>query len=295
VFARGHRISNVPEIPLVADNGLESISKTKQAVAALKQLGAYEDVEKATESKKLRAGKGKMRNRRYVSRRGPLIVYNNDNGISRGFRNLPGVELAHVDSLNLLQLAPGGHLGRFVLWTSNAFQRLTSNWGSYKQASLTKSNYHLPRANMHNSDLTRLINSDEVQTHLRPVIPSTRTFRRHKNPLTNLGAKVKLNPYALALRRQELLTAETQKNARSALLEAKRKGNDKEIKAAKSSLNPSAVRDAKADKKHRKAKSQNYQNLTNESLFALSTANSAHTGGFNVGAAKTAEKSETEA
>lgn len=30
---------------------------------------------KVKDSKKIRAGKGKMRNRRYVMRRGPLIVY----------------------------------------------------------------------------------------------------------------------------------------------------------------------------------------------------------------------------
>ncbi len=48
-----------------------------------------------------------MRNRRHVNRRGPLIVYNKDEGITKAFRNLPGVELACVTRLNLLQLAPG--------------------------------------------------------------------------------------------------------------------------------------------------------------------------------------------
>ncbi len=32
-------------------------------------------------SKNLRRGKGKMRNRRYVQRKGPLVVYGNDAGI----------------------------------------------------------------------------------------------------------------------------------------------------------------------------------------------------------------------
>lgn len=47
---------------------------------------------------------GKMRNRRYVLRKGPLVVYGNDNGIAKAFRNLPGVEVASVDRLNLLQV-----------------------------------------------------------------------------------------------------------------------------------------------------------------------------------------------
>jgi len=279
VLARGHRISNVAEIPLVADNALESISKTKQAVSALKALGAYEDVSKAADSKKLRPGKGKMRNRRYVSRRGPLVVFNNDSGISRAFRNLPGVEVAHVDSLNLLQLAPGGHLGRFIVWTASAFKRLVDNWGTTRAASTTKSGYRLPRPQMANSDLTRIINSDEIQSKVRAIIPSVRTFRRLKNPLTNFGVEVKLNPYALALRRSELLSQERRKAAKEALIEAKRKGT--------------APKPASSKKKHTSQR-KNYDNLVNDEQFALSTSNAAHTGGFNVAAKETKEATAEE-
>ena len=45
-----------------------------------------------------------MRNRRYVLRKGPLVVFGSDSGISRAFRNLPGVEVTSVDRLNLLQV-----------------------------------------------------------------------------------------------------------------------------------------------------------------------------------------------
>ena len=47
---------------------------------------------------------GKMRNRRYTLRKGPLVIYANNNGIAKAFRNLPGVECISVDSLNLLQV-----------------------------------------------------------------------------------------------------------------------------------------------------------------------------------------------
>ena len=57
-------------------------------------------------------------------RRGPLVIFASDNGISKAFRNLPGIEVACVDRLNLLQLAPGGHLGRFCIWTKSAFEKL---------------------------------------------------------------------------------------------------------------------------------------------------------------------------
>ena len=41
-------------------------------------------------SKRFRAGKGKMRNRRRIQRRGPLVIFNQDNGLTRAFRNIPG-------------------------------------------------------------------------------------------------------------------------------------------------------------------------------------------------------------
>lgn len=67
--------------------------------------------------------------RRYVSRKGPLVIYGNEAACARAFRNLPGVEVACVDRLNLLQLAPGGHLGRFCIWTKSAFEKLDAVFG----------------------------------------------------------------------------------------------------------------------------------------------------------------------
>merc|ERR1719409_1552310 len=134
VMARGHRIDETPEGPLVV-SGAEGVVKTSAAVGMLKKLGAYPDVEKVVASKTMRAGKGKMRNRRFTQRRGPLVVYETDNGLTRAFRNIPGVELADVTSLNLLQLAPGGHVGRFVIWTEAAFSALDSIFGTATEPS----------------------------------------------------------------------------------------------------------------------------------------------------------------
>jgi len=167
LMARGHHIDQVPEVPVVCTNAIESLTKTKAAVALLKQLNAYDDVEKCQNSKQIRAGKGKMRNRRYVMRRGPLIVYNEDHGIKQAFRNLPGVELISVDRLNLLKLSPGSHLGRFCIWSEGAFAKLDAIYGTSKKPSTEKSNFKLPRAKISNADLPRLINSDEVQTVLK--------------------------------------------------------------------------------------------------------------------------------
>jgi len=225
VLARGHRVSNVPEIPLVIDNKIiDNIDKTSKAVALLKAIGAFEDVQKVKDSVTVRAGKGKMRNRRYRQRRGPLVIYNEKGPLAKAFRNLPGVELVSVTRLNVLQLAPGGHLGRFVIWTKDAFQRLDALFGSYKKSATEKVDFRLPRPLLTNAEIGRIINSDEVQSQIRPKIVQRKVHTHKKNPLKNLGALVKLNPFAVTARRRELLAKEQREKKKAALLEAKRKG-----------------------------------------------------------------------
>merc|ERR1712063_173018 len=225
VMARGHSIDNVPEIPLVISNdSVSGLEKTKAAVSLLQAVHAYDDVERSKESKNIRAGQGKRRNRRFTARVGPLVVYDESGPLTRAFRNLPGVELCQVSRLNLLRLAPGGHLGRFIIWTEGALKQLDTVYGTQQVASSVKKGYKLPRAKMSNSDLTAIINSDEIQSVLRPK-QTTHVFRaRKKNPLNNFGFMVKLNPYAIPARRAEILRSRPG---------TKRALSDKEVEIAK--------------------------------------------------------------
>jgi len=208
VLARGHRIEQVPEIPLVVSNEtIVDIEKTSIAEKLLKTLNAFADVEKVKNSKKIRAGKGKARNRRRILRRGPLILYDQKSPLLRAFRNLPGIEICSVNRLNLLQLAPGGHLGRFIIWTRGAYERLDALYGTYTRPSREKIGYNLPRPVMANSDLQRLLKSDEILSAIRLPKYQRKYAVHRKNPLKNLGFMIKLNPYAKVLRRQELLTS----------------------------------------------------------------------------------------
>merc|ERR1712174_127707 len=92
-MAKGHVVSRVPEFPLVIDSAAEALKKTKAAVSVLKKLNAWSDIERVKNSRRFRAGRGKMRNQRRVQKRGPLVVYEKDDGITLAFRNIPGVTL----------------------------------------------------------------------------------------------------------------------------------------------------------------------------------------------------------
>jgi large subunit ribosomal protein L4e len=231
VMARGHRVDETPELPLVVSNAVESKTKTADAVALLKKLGAYADVEKVIASRTMRAGKGKMRNRRFVQRRGPLIIYAKDDGITRAFRNIPGVELANVDSLNLLQLAPGGHLGRFCVWTQGAFEKLDAIFGTHKKPSSLKTRhkvpYRLPQLQMTNSDLSRLINSDEVQSKVNAPKEGTKPAVLKRNPLKVASVMAELNPAAPDIKKAAVAKQAADLKAKGASIKKARKNSKK--------------------------------------------------------------------
>jgi len=236
LMARGHRVEQLPEVPLVIDTKIISaIDKSSKALALMKSVKAYDDVIRVKESRKIRPGKGKMRNRRYVQRRGPLVVYNEKGPLVNAFRNIPGVDMCSVNRLNLLQLAPGGHLGRFVIWTADAFAKLETIYGSWKRAS-SKAGYILPRPMMTNADLGRVINSDEIQSVLRPKKVQKRLLPR-RNPLKNMTRLARLNPHAITHRRREIVAQEKRAVAKAKLVESKRKGE----KVVPKKVDPKAV------------------------------------------------------
>jgi len=136
----------------------------------LKRFGAFEDVERVAEAKTVRPGLGKNRNHRYKLRKGPLFVYEgNTHNLTHAVRNLPGVEICNVHRLNLRQLAPGGTLGRFIIWTASAFKALDKVFGSYRKPSTEKSGYHLHRTVLGHADIAKIINSDSIQKALKPA------------------------------------------------------------------------------------------------------------------------------
>jgi len=185
VLARGHNVQQVPELPLVIDS--LNVESTQKLLSTLNTVGASGDLERVRKNRTSRAGQNKMRYSRFILRKGPLIVYGDENPLlKRTARNLPGVDTCSVHRLNLLQLAPGGHLGRFVIFTKDAFTHLNKVFGTYREKGIEKGGYQLNRSLMACADLARIINSDQVQSKLRAV--RTNSFAAsttNKNPLKN--------------------------------------------------------------------------------------------------------------
>lgn len=73
----------------------------------------------------------------------------------------------NINKMNLLKLAPGGHVGRFVIWTKSAFDQLDALYGTWRKEAQLKKGYNLPFPKMANTDLSRLLKSDEIRRVLR--------------------------------------------------------------------------------------------------------------------------------
>lgn len=125
VSARGHKFSR--ELPLVAEDALETVSKTSEVVKFLLAAGLYNDVLRAKLGRKIRAGKGKLRGRKYKGKKSLLIVAATDQGLGHAARNLPGVDFVTVEKLNAELLAPGTKAGRLTIWTESSLQKLKSS------------------------------------------------------------------------------------------------------------------------------------------------------------------------
>ncbi|MEF8880311.1 MAG: 50S ribosomal protein L4 [Candidatus Nanohaloarchaea archaeon] len=110
------------ELPLI-EEGLESVEKTSELKERLEDIGLEEELERCSE-KKVRAGRGKTRGRKYRRKKGPLVVVAEDEGLLQASNNLAGVEVSLVDQLNAEKLSMGARPGRLVVWSEKALEEL---------------------------------------------------------------------------------------------------------------------------------------------------------------------------
>ncbi len=109
--------------PFILDNDFENLDKTKQVIETLEKIGLKEELERSSK-KRIRAGKGKMRGRKYVKKKGPLIVVADECKLLKSASNIPGLDIVKVKELNAELLAPGADIGRLTLFTQKAIEQL---------------------------------------------------------------------------------------------------------------------------------------------------------------------------
>ncbi len=123
VSQRGHQFDEKVTLPIVVDDKFETITKTKDLIAAFEHIGIYDDVLRATNGKHVRPGKGKTRGRKYKTPKSILII-STKNTIEKSAGNLTGVDSITPSQMNIEHLAPGGDAGRLTVVTKSALNKI---------------------------------------------------------------------------------------------------------------------------------------------------------------------------
>ena len=136
VSNRGHRFAEeISSLPIVlgdySENGekidIESFNLsggTRKVNAIFEALGLGDDLRRARDGRKIRAGKATMRGRVHKTPKSVLLVVANKDGLAKAARNLPGVDVVAAKDLSAEHLAPGGDLGRLTVFTKAAVEAL---------------------------------------------------------------------------------------------------------------------------------------------------------------------------
>lgn len=115
VLANGQR---VPEsYPFVLEDSIEQIEKTKDFADVLEKLGFADEMERTSE-RKIRAGRGTMRNRTYRTKRGPLVVVSSiEAPVVKSGRNVRGFDVVPASLLLASDFGMSEKPGRAVIFT----------------------------------------------------------------------------------------------------------------------------------------------------------------------------------
>lgn len=118
---RGHVAPK--EYPFAITDDFEKIQKTAEAVKALTALGLEQELARSG-IRRVRAGRGKRRGRKYKTSKGPLFVVSSACALQKSARNIPGIDIVQIKDVNVELLAPGAQPGRLTLFTEKAIKEL---------------------------------------------------------------------------------------------------------------------------------------------------------------------------
>lgn len=121
VEKRGHIVDGLKDLPIIIEEKVEELKKSKDVLGLLNSLGLKDELER-TKEKKVRAGRGKTRGRKYKKKVGPLFVVSSKCDLMKSASNIAGADVYSAKDLNAEVLAPGTHPGRLVIWSEKALK-----------------------------------------------------------------------------------------------------------------------------------------------------------------------------
>jgi large subunit ribosomal protein L4e len=118
VVGRGHKYTG--QLPIIVDDVFNDVKKVKDIKTFLLGMNLKDELERIGK-RKVRAGRGKMRGRKYKTKKSILFVSTKD---VKGVSNLSGCDFKTVKTLTVEDLAPGTMAGRLTIWTEGAVKKI---------------------------------------------------------------------------------------------------------------------------------------------------------------------------
>ncbi len=103
----------------------------------------------------------------------------------------------------------------------SAFKRLDGIYGTWRKPSSEKKSWNLPQPKMANTDLSKLLKSEEIRKVLRAPNKKVNRAVIKTNPLKNISTLLKLNPYAGVQKKNAELFAQRKLRAKQAAFDKK--------------------------------------------------------------------------
>ncbi len=107
----------IKNLPIIVEEKLLTL-KTKELLSSLKKILGEQLFEIALKKKKIRAGKGKLRGRKYKSNAGMLLVTGKNEKLK-----ISAFDIVSTGNLSIMDLARGG-AGRLTIYTEKAIKEL---------------------------------------------------------------------------------------------------------------------------------------------------------------------------
>ena len=121
IVSRGHRVEGISDFPIIASDSIESITKSRDLVQALLAFGLAEDLSRSGASK----AKGtKSGSRAKSAGTSALVVVRKDSNVCRLASSIPGIDVKDVESLSVLDLAPGAKPIRLTVFSKGSLEYL---------------------------------------------------------------------------------------------------------------------------------------------------------------------------
>mmetsp|Transcript_12467 Transcript_12467/g.30701 ORF Transcript_12467/g.30701 Transcript_12467/m.30701 type:complete len:288 (-) Transcript_12467:571-1434(-) len=121
VISRGHNIQDAIIFPLIVEKLIEYVRNISEFTRVLKNVGGFNDLKKFRRSK--------FKTTQKAQKKGPVLIINSSKDYSVLTKNIHRIEIRQVKNINFFNIAPGGRIGRFCIYTKDSFLAIFNKIG----------------------------------------------------------------------------------------------------------------------------------------------------------------------